>query len=451
MNIDLKTIKKAYFLGLGGIGVSAVARMLLLEGKAVSGSDMANSELLDILRQEGVDVFIGQDVGHIPLDVDLVIYTIAIEKFAPDFMENVRQKIGRDKVISYPESLSIISKDKYTIAICGTHGKTTTTAMVAKIMMDAGLDPTVIVGSIMSDTHSNFVAGKSKLVQMPNGEMGGYLVVEACEYCRSFININPTIVGITTIDNDHMDYYKDSDDIKEAFSEFVGKASVAVAGDLNNEKIKKVIENYELRITNYEIKSKIIDSSISFDNNLKLKIPGEHNRKNASVALSIAEFLGIPKNSAIASLQSFSGTWRRFEYKGKTMSGAIVYDDYAHHPTEISATLAGVRELYPDKKIIVVFQPHLYSRTKLLFADFVDALSKADNIILTPIYAAREVKDDTVLSELLAEAVKKQNINCIFLETFKEIKSELQKDTDEKNVIVVMGAGDISKLADILI
>ncbi len=409
--IDLTTIKKPYFLGIGGIGVSAIARMMMHEGKQVAGSDSADSELIGELRKAGADITIGNDINHIPAGTDLVVYSIAVPRFAGDFFASVQAAFPN--VLSYPEVLSIVSKDKYTIAIAGTHGKTTTTAMVAKILMDAGFDPTVIVGSILKDAKTNFIAGKSK-----------YLVVEACEYCRSFLEINPTVIGITTIDDDHLDYYKDHADIVSAFEEF--KAKVAKDG-------------------------KVFESGDEFDPTLKLKIPGDHNRKNANLALKIAEYLGIPKDKARESVENFAGTWRRFEYKGKTASGALVYDDYGHHPTEIAATLQGARELYPDKKITVIFQPHLYSRTKILFNDFVSALAKADNVIIAPIYFAREEPDPTVSSEMLAEKIKEINPNTLYLETFEDIKKHIESSATENDVILVMGAGDITEVSDLLV
>lgn len=410
-DVDFKAVKKPYFLGIGGIGVSAIARMMMHEGKQVAGSDTANSDLIDELRKAGAEISIGNDLSHIPEDTDLVIYSIAVPHYDPEFFEGIKSKFKN--VLSYPQVLSLVSKDKYTIAIAGTHGKTTTTAMVAKILIDAGFDPTVIVGSILNDSHTNFIAGKSK-----------YLVVEACEYKRSFLEINPTVVGITTIDDDHLDYYKDHADIVDAFEAF--KAKVPADGA-------------------------VIETGDTFDLNLRLKIPGDHNRKNATLALAIAEFLGIDRRGATRSLENFSGTWRRFEYKGKTASGALVYDDYGHHPAEIAATLAGARELYPDKKITLVFQPHLYSRTKFLFDDFVRELAKADSVILAPIYFAREEPDPTVSSRLLADAVAKINKNTCCLETFEEIKNELLKTTGQGDIILVMGAGDITNLGDMLI
>ncbi len=425
---DFTLVKKVYFLGIGGIGVSAIARMFIHEGKSVFGSDTAPSEIIDELKKAGANIFIGQDMEHIPSDTDLVIYSIALDKFAPEFMKQVREKIRN--VISYPESLSVVSKNKFTIAICGTHGKTTTTAMVAKILIDAGLDPTVVVGSILKDVKSNFIAGKSK-----------YFVVEACEYCRSFLKINPTVIGITTIDDDHLDYYKDSNDILLAFKEFVSKipSEGAVVGNLNDKKIKEATE---------ASRSKIVNSEDFFDPNLSLKIPGEHNRKDASVALAIADIIGVPKEISIASIKEFSGTWRRFEYKGETKNGVKIFDDYGHHPAEIKATISGAREAFPTSKIIVVFQPHLYSRTKLLLPDFQRAFDSADKTVLLPIYPAREEFDPTISSENIITGDSKN------IEMAKDFNDAAQRSLSYANsgdVILVMGAGDVYEVTGIIL
>ncbi len=425
---DFNTVKKVYFLGIGGIGVSALASMFLHENKAVFGSDTASSEIIEELRKTGANVFIGQDLEHIPDDTDLVIYSIALDIFAPEFMKEVREKIKN--VISYPEALSIISKNKFTIAISGTHGKTTTTAMVAKILIDAGMDPTVIVGSILKDVKSNFIAGKSK-----------YLVVEACEYCRSFLKINPTVVGITTIDDDHLDYYKDSADIILAFKEFALKTPKegAVVGNLNDEKIKEAV--------NVSV-SKIINSEDFFDINLPLKVPGVHIKKDASVALAIADFIGIPKDVALKSIKEFSGTWRRFEYKGETSKGTIVYDDYGHHPAEIKATIQGTREAFPDSKIIVIFQPHLFSRTKSLLSDFQKAFDNADKTILLPIYPAREEFDPTIASD---DIVTENSKNIEMAKDFIDAAKKAFEYGNKGDVILVMGAGDVYEVTNLLL
>ena len=437
MSINFNSVKKVYFLGIGGIGVSALARMFLHDNKAVFGSDTSENEITDELKKAGANVFLGQDLEHIPADTDLVIYSIALDIFVPEFMKQVREKINigvgglasHNRVISYPEALSIISKNKFTIAIAGTHGKTTTTAMVAKILIDAGLDPTVIVGSILKDVKSNFIAGKSK-----------YLVVEACEYCRSFLKINPTVVGITTIDDDHLDYYKDSADIEKAFGEFASKASEVVIGNLSDPKISQ--------LATYNSQLKFIDSEKYFDKNLELKIPGEHNRKDASVALAIADFIGIPKEVALKSIKEFSGTWRRFEYKGETAKGAKVYDDYGHHPAEIKATIAGTKEAFPDSKIIVVFQPHLFSRTKLLLADFQKAFEGADKTILLPIYPAREEFDPTISSENI---ITENSKNIEMAKDFSDASKKAFEYGNKDDVILVMGAGDVYEVTNLLL
>jgi len=421
----LSNAKNVHFIGIGGIGISAIARMLLAEGKIVSGSDNSDSEVIESLRKAGAKIKIGQKAENIPTKTDLVINTIAITEDNPEMKEVRRRKV---KVITYPQALHEISKDKFTIAISGTHGKTTTIAMVAKIMMDAGFDPTVIIGSLLNETKSNFIAGKSK-----------YLVVEACEYKRSFLNIEPTIVAVTNIDNDHLDYYKDVADIQSAFNSFAKKApkNGFVVCNPKDKDIPPILS---------EIKGKIVDWSKFKTNKLKLKVPGVHNKKDASVALAISHILGIDKKKALKSLENFSGTWRRFEYKGKSKCGAKMYDDYAHHPTEIKATLEGAREMFSQNRIVVVFQPHLFSRTKLLLHDFARAFSDADEIILAPIFPAREVFDPSISSDILAKEIAKQGKKVISLQTFSEIEEYLKKNLRKDDTLITMGAGEAYKV-----
>ncbi|HYC34723.1 MAG TPA: UDP-N-acetylmuramate--L-alanine ligase [Candidatus Paceibacterota bacterium] len=428
MEMDLTKAKKAYFLGLGGIGVSAIARMFLLEGKEVFGSDTADTEITQELEKAGAKIFIGQSADNIPADTDLIIYSIALDKFAADFMKEVRMKFKN--VISYPEALSIISRDKFTIAIAGTHGKTTTTAMIAKIMMDAGLDPTVIVGSLLSDYKTNFIAGRSK-----------YLVVEACEYCRSFLNIHPTILVITSIDSDHLDYYKDFEDIKNAFKEFRSKLSGegVIVGDQSDSVVKEISESAP----------KIVDSSSFYDSSLHLQIPGNHNKRNASVALAVALELGIQIDDAKKSLSNFGGTWRRFEYKGETKEGARVYDDYAHHPEEIKATLQGAREIAGEGKIYMIFEPHLFSRTKLLLNEFAECFKDVDEVVLTPIYPAREEFDPSISSEMLAGKIS--NTKAQYEDSFQSASDYVTNKAKKGDIILVTGAGDITNITKLLL
>lgn len=431
MRKDFNQIKKVFFLGCGGIGVSAIARMFVLQGKEVFGSDISSSKITEDLEKAGVNITIGQSLNLIPSGMDAIIYSRALESKDKGLLEEIKTRFNN--VISYPEALSIISKDKYTIAVCGTHGKTTTTAMIGKIFLDGKYDPTVIVGSIATDFKSNYLAGKSK-----------YLVVEACEYRRSFLNIHPKIIVITTIDEDHLDYYKDIHDIENAFKEFLSllPEDGIIVADFSYENIREVISSFN---------QKKIDVADFFKRVPKLSVPGEHNRQDASLALVVSSVVGIKNNKAIESLKSFSGTWRRFEYKGVDKNGAIVYDDYAHHPTEISATLSGAREKYPDKKITIIFQPHLYSRTKRHFGDFATALSRADRIILAPIYGAREAVDETINSVMVVDEIRKKNQNVFYGENFETIEKIILQDTSQQEIVICMGAGDITKLANTLI
>lgn len=419
--MDFSKLKTVHFIGIGGIGISAIARMFLCPERSrggapikVSGSDGAESEVTEELRKLGTRIFIGQRAENIPTDCELVIYTIAVPPENPEFTEAKRSGIP---MLSYPEALGIISKQKYTIAITGTHGKTTTTAMVAKIMMDAGLDPTVIVGSFLNDTKTNFIAGKSR-----------YLVVEGCEYRRSFLNLSPKILVILNIDADHLDYYKDLNDIKNAFAELIEK--LPKDGVLIDEKTC---------------------DAITLSPDFKLRIPGKHNLENAKAALAVAQALGISPSIALGALKDFSGTWRRFEYRGKAKNGALVYDDYGHHPHEIEATLQGAREVFPMQKIVVVFQPHLYSRTKDHLAAFGQCFARADAVILPPIYPAREKDTGDISSQMVVDEIKKNGRDAYFVQTFASAAALAQKLSGADDLILTLGAGETNKVADILV
>lgn len=435
MEIDLTKIKNVHFIGIGGIGISAIARMMLHEGKNVTGQDMQKSEVVKELKNIGINVVIGQSYENIPEDTDLIVYTIAIDTYDPELATKIKNQ--DIPVRSYPQMLDIISKDKYTIAVSGTHGKTTTTGMIAQILRDSGNDPTVIVGSLLVGDKSNFIAGKSK-----------YLVVEACEYRRSFLNINPKILVITNIDADHLDYYKDIEDIKSAFREMANKvpSDGYVVCNLNDKHIKEVVSNTE---------AKIIDYSEFYKKDLKLKIPGNHNKLDAAAALAAVSTLNI--NEPEKYVVNFPGTWKRFEFRGKLSNGILLYDDYAHHPVEIMATLEGFRELYSKKdgwKITVVFQPHLFSRTKLLLNDFAQSFSNCDEVIVLPIYYAREEDDGTINSDILSGEINKFSSNSISFKTFEEAEDYISNKLPgmgEKDVIVTMGAGEASKVGDFLL
>ena len=456
--MDFSEIKSVHFIGIGGIGTSAIARMFLLEGKKVSGSDMAESEVTNALREVGATIHIGEDAKNVPVECELMIYTIAIPQTHPELAEAKKHGIP---TLTYPEALGIISKEKYTIAITGTHGKTTTTGMIAKILIDAGMDPTVIIGSFLLDVppllskegqgvvttssqsppwkggeagRTNFVAGKSK-----------YLVVEGCEYCRSFLNLHPNILVITNIDADHLDYYRDMQDIISAFVELSQKVPKDgyIVLDSHAPNVEAVVKQSHVQNGDYAV--------LKLPEGFKLHIPGAHNLLNAKAAWGVAKLLGIADERALASLAAYRGTWRRFEYRGKAKNGTLVYDDYGHHPTEIEATLRGARELYPTQKIVVVFQPHLYSRTKQHLAGFGAAFKEASSVILLPIYPAREKDPGDINSQMVIDELRKNGKDGHFVQAFSDAASLAEKLCGAGDVILTLGAGETNKVADLLV
>ncbi|HBM45839.1 MAG: UDP-N-acetylmuramate-L-alanine ligase [Parcubacteria group bacterium GW2011_GWF2_38_76] len=433
MELNLSKIKKVHFIGIGGIGVSAIARLMLIQGKEVTGSDRSSSPVTAILQKLGAKITFGHNEGCLEEDTDVVIYTIAIDEKNPEFVKAKRLEI---KMLSYPEMLGVLSREKYTIAVSGTHGKTTTTAMIGKILLDTDKDPTIIVGSLMKGPMSNLVVGESNL-----------FVVEACEYRRSFLNLSPKMVVITNIDNDHLDYYRDMDDIKSAFAELVSKLGPKdyLVCNKQDDRLWGIIKNAKCIIVDYS-QNKLAEK-------LNLKVVGNHNIENAKAALSVAEILEIDPEGAGKALEGFAGTWRRFEYKGETKGGAMIYDDYAHHPTEIRATLQGARQFFKDKKIFVAFQPHLYSRTKLLLDDFAKSFDEVDVVLVPDIYAAREPVDHSISSEDLVREILKNNPGktVLYLKQLEDIENYLREEAGEGSVIITMGAGNISGVSDNLV
>ncbi len=421
-------IKKVHFIGIGGIGVSAIARMMIQEGKTVSGSDASNSEIIKELKKLGAFIYTGHSAEHISEDIDLVVYTPAVTDENPELAK--AKKIGIE-ARSYPEMLGVISKEKYTIAISGAHGKTTTTAMIGTMLRDLNMDPTIIVGSLLKGEKSNFVAGN-----------GNYFVVEACEYKKSFLHLYPKVAIITNIDNDHLDYYGSIENIQNAFSEFVGKlgSDGYLVCNPNGKYLAPVVQSAKCEIVDY----------MKSPRDLNLKVFGDHNLNNAQAAYAVAEILHADLIKAKKSLEHFEGTWRRFEYKGLMKSGAVVYDDYGHHPTEIKATLAGARRAFPRSNIFCVFQPHLYSRTKLLMDDFAKSFGDADAVLIADIYAARE-KDDGTHSKELVQKLSATHPNARYMGSFADVASVLILESKRGDIILTMGAGDVYKVGDLLL
>lgn len=444
-----QNIKSAHFIGIGGIGVSAIVRLFLLKGITVTGSDREASIVTKGLEEQGARIFIGHRKENIPEGVDIVVYSPAVLGTNPEL------SFAREKGVptySYPMILGIVSKGMRTIAVSGTHGKTTTTAMIAEVLINVKKSPTVIVGSLLK-SGSNFVAGTSNL-----------FVVEACEYRRSFLNLFPEVLVITNIDNDHLDYYKNIDDIISAFHELAIKVPKHgfVVANLRDENVRKALSGVTATIVDY--------SKIGNTDDFNLAVPGDHNIKNAQAVLAVAEILNIAEDEALAALRNFQGTWRRMEYKGELSNGAKVYDDYAHHPTEIRATLQGLRAKYPEKNIRVIFQPHLYSRMKLLLHDFARSFADANEVIVAPIYAAREQPDPEISSEILADAISLslalesadscfeheknksgtlRGVRAIAL--FPTIEKHLRDTVAPNDIIITMGAGDIVKIGETLL
>jgi UDP-N-acetylmuramate--alanine ligase len=433
---EIEQINKIHFVGIGGIGMSALARLFLGLGKEVTGSDLKETEITESLEKEGIKIFYKQESENITSDIDVVVYTLAVSH---DNLELVATNNLGIKKFYYAEMLGMVSKNFYTIAISGTHGKTTTTAMLAKAFEEAKQSPNVIVGSIISDFGTNYIKGNSD-----------FFIVEACEYKRSFLNLYPKILIITNLEEDHLDYYKDLIDIQSAFHELAFRVPEDgfIICDLQDEKIKPVIKDVNAKIINY----KDFISEVP-----KLKIPGEHNIMNAATVLSVANVLNLNKNDIKKGLENFSGTWRRFQFIKETENKNLFYDDYAHHPTEILATIKGFREKFPNYELNIIFQPHLYSRTKELLNDFVKVLSLADKIILLPIYAAREILDPSISSLILSQKISAENLKdsehsenskSIYLENFESVKNWIKENDHNKTkqIFVSMGAGDVYKI-----
>ena len=417
---------KIHFIGIGGIGVSALAQYYLAKGHEISGSDLVASEITEYLEKKGVKIIIGNSAENISQDLDLVVYSPAVKKDNPELIEALKIKNYKNlkiKIKSYPEALGDLTKEYYTIAIAGAHGKSTTTAMIGLVLTKAGFDPTVIVGTKLKEFgDSNFRFGKSK-----------FLVIEACEYDSSFLHYLPKIIVVTNIDKEHLDYFKTFANVKKAFKNFIAK--LPPSGFLVFNKRPSMRQKRAAKI------KKI------------LKVPGMHNVFNALDALEVARILKIKDEITFQALSEFTGTWRRFEEKELKIENCKlkIISDYAHHPNEIIATLKAAREKYPKKKIWCIFQPHQYQRTHYLFNDFVKVFrnAKIDKTIITDIYdvAGRETKKISadVSSKKLVKKIAKKNV--IYL-PMASLEKFIKENIKSGEVLIIMGAGDIYKLAE---
>jgi len=453
MNFDLinDRNKKVHFIGIGGISMSGLAEILLKNNFKVSGSDMHSSSMTDKLKNMGANIFIGHKRENLD-GIDLVVYTAAISNDNPELKRAFNEHIP---TMDRAEFLGQLMKNhKLNIAIAGTHGKTTTTSMVSNISLEAELDPTILVGGELDILKGNVRTGKSD-----------YFITEACEYKASFLKFFPYIGVILNIDADHLDYYKDIEDIKNTFLKFANLIPedgylVACSDDA---KMSKIINNVKCNIVTYGINSGNIQAkNIKFDEkgcasftvvqngsdlfSIQLKVPGTHNVLNSLASICVSLILEINPNDIINGLEEFFGARRRFELKG-VKNNITVVDDYAHHPTEIKATLNATKN-FPHKKLFCIFQPHTYTRTKSLFKEFSECFNHVDTLILADIYAAREKDTGIVSSNMLGDKIRENNVNCLNLHSFNDILDYLEKEAKEGDLILTMGAGDIYKVGE---
>lgn len=428
MKAEDRTMKKAYCIGIGGIGMSALAQYLKERGVAVLGSDREKSPITELLERKGIVVMTPQRAENVSEDADEVVYSDAVPEDNP---ERARARALGIPQSSYFEMLGKVSAGKRTIAVAGTHGKTTTTGMLVKILTDAGAKPTAIIGSIVKDFGSNYVSGDPD-----------YFVVEACEYRDHLLELSPEILVITNLEWDHTDYFPSLTALQATFRKAIARVPEdgVIVTNPHDANIAPLLSSARARVVDY-----------TREEVPALRLPGDFNRANARAALAAARAAlpTLSADAALPALAAFLGTWRRFEYKGKTVSGADVYDDYAHHPTAVGATLEPLRARTKGK-LFVAFHPHLYSRTRDLLDGFAAAFGAADKVFLAPIYAAREKDDGSVSSGLLAERIRANGVDALALDSFDAIAAELAKAGPE-DVIVTMGAGDIYKVADRLV
>ena len=448
------SIKKIHFIGIGGIGMSGIAEILIDQGFRVSGSDRALSEVTDRLQKLGAKIFEGHAAANVAADVDAVVYSSAVPHDNPEFVDAVRRKIP---VIRRAEMLAEVMRLKYGIGIAGTHGKTTTTSMVSLVLMEGNLDPTVIVG------------GKLSGLGGTNARLGhgDFIVVEADEFDRSFLSITPTVAVLTTLETDHLDCYRDLEDIKGAFVQFASKvpfygfivlcldepALQDIMPQLNQKKIITYGFNPQADVQAVDIRHK--DNTTSFIvlrngkefGTIVLQIPGKHNVQNALAAISVGLELGVPFSKVKEGIEKFSGVYRRWEKKGE-VNGISVYDDYAHHPTECRATLAGVKAGW-RRRVVCVFQPHLYSRTRDFYEEFGKAFLLSDVLIVTDVYPAREEPIQGISGELITNAAQQYgHKNVHYVADKKRVPAELMNIVQPNDIVITMGAGDIWKYGD---
>ncbi len=453
--IDYNKPAHVHFIGIGGISMSGLAAVLLKRGFTVSGSDARKSPLTEWLAGLGASVSCPQSAGNIKDEIDVVVYTAAIHPDNPEF--RAAQAKGLP-MLTRAELLGQLMKNyASSVAVSGTHGKTTTTSMLSHIMMQCGLDPTISVGGMLPAIGGNVRIGASE-----------YFLTEACEYTNSFLSLFPSLAIILNIDADHLDFFKDLDDIRHSFRQFAGQVPAGGALVINAEipDLGALTEGLSCRVVTYGIgQGDYRAENVSYDElgcgsfdlqkdsellgHFRLRVPGRHNVSNACAALAAGFLLDLPAEQMAAGLAEFAGTDRRFQKKGE-IGGVTVIDDYAHHPTEIRVTLDAAKKL-PYRQVWCVFQPHTYTRTKALMDDFVQALSIADKIVLADIYAARETDTLGISSDLLRQKLNDMGKDAWYFPTFDEIETFLLEHCGPGDLLLTMGAGDVVKIGESLL
>lgn len=445
-----------HFIGIGGISMSGLAEILLSRKFPVSGSDSHESALTDQLAAQGAVVHYPQMAENITDDIDVVVYTAAIHPDNPEFRAAQEKNLP---MLTRAQLLGEIMRNyKEAINVSGTHGKTTTTSMITEILLEAHKDPTVSVGGMLKDIGGNIRVGGQET-----------FVVEACEYTNSFLSFFPTIEVILNVEADHLDFFKDIDDIRHSFKLFAEKLPedglLVINKDIKHSEYFTQALKCRVVTFGHEKDADYTANFISYDKfahpsytlfykgeelaQVELGVTGEHNIYNSLAAVAVARSLDIPMETILRGLKRFTGTDRRFQKKG-SVNGCTIIDDYAHHPQEIAATIEAAKK-YPHRKLWIVFQPHTYSRTAALLDDFAGALSQADEIVLADIYAAREKNTIGISSDDLRKHMLEQNTNVYYIPKFEDIEDFLLQHVKEGDVLITMGAGDIYKVGDDLL
>ena len=453
--VDFNKPCHAHFIGIGGVSMSGLAEILKNDGFTVSGSDMKESDTTKSLEAGGIKVFYGQVASNISDDIDFVVYTAAIHPDNEEFVEVQHRNIP---LLTRAQLLGqLMDNYKYSVAVAGTHGKTTTTSMMSYIMLEAGTDPTISIGGHLNENNGNIRVGNSD-----------YFVTEACEYTNSYHEFRPYASIILNVDNDHLDFFKNIENIAASFATFATKTreggALIVNGDMKyRDQVIEAVSNKDIKVFTFgknegndfearnihlnELGNAAYELYINGEDKgeVTLSVTGEHNAVNSLSAIAASLYIGISLEDIKEGLKKCHSADRRFQYKGTTDNGVIVIDDYAHHPTEISASLA-VANSVKKSELWVAFQPHTYSRTKAHLKDFAKALSVSDHVLLADIYAAREKDDGSVSSKDLENELKNLGCDAVYLGSFEEIKNYFEKFSKNNDMLITMGAGNIDSL-----